>query len=112
MKQKTILLKGDRKREFVKLLCSRFGIYSKSETDIIYCMVKFGLFAPFYLDKYLRERVILELGIRNNTISVMVNRMIKAGVMLKAGKTYSLNPCFSNLDDVEQICFRFEKKTL
>lgn len=107
MKQKTILVKGNKEKEFIKLLAWRFGITSGSELDVLYAFVSYGLFAPFDLDKYLRSRILNDLGMRDNTLSVAVSRLVKKDCIKKAGKSFYLNPAFNNLNDIDQIAFKF-----
>lgn len=107
MKQKTILIKGNKQREFIKILAWKFGITSDSEIDIINSFVSYGLFAPFDLDKHLRMRILNDLGMKDNTLSVAVSRLVKKDCIKKAGKSFYLNPAFNNLNDVDQIAFKF-----
>ena len=107
MKQKTILIKGNKEKEFVKILAWRFGITSLSEIDVLYSFVSYGLFAPFDLDKHLRMRILNDLGMLDNTLSVAVSRLVKKDCIKKAGKSFYLNPAFNNLNDVDQITFKF-----
>lgn len=108
MKQKTILVKGSKEKEFVKILAWRFGITSDSELAVLSAFVSYGLFAPFDLDKHLRGVVLSDLGMRDNTLSVAVSRLVKKDCIKKAGKSFYLNPAFANLNEIDQICFRFQ----
>lgn len=110
MKQKTILIKENKEKEFTRLLAWRFGITSDSEIDVLFAFVSYGLFAPFDLDKYLRQSITDNLGMKDNTLSVMVGRLVKKDCIKKAGKSYYLNPAFSSLDECSQIVFRFDSK--
>lgn len=107
MKQKTILLKGSKEKEFIKLIAWRFGITSESELAVLSVFVSYGLFAPFDLDKHLRAMLIKDLSMKDNTLSVCVARLVKKDCIKKSGKSFYLNPAFSNLGEIDQICFRF-----
>jgi hypothetical protein len=109
MKQKTIVVKGSKEKEFIKILAWRFGITSLSEIDVLHSFVSYGLFAPFDLDKHLRTRILNDLGMRDNTLSVAVSRLVKKDCIKKAGKSFYLNPAFNNLNDVDQITFRYQE---
>ena len=74
---------------------------------VLSAFVSYGLFAPFDLDKHLRGMVLNDLGMRDNTLSVAVSRLVKKDCIKKAGKSFYLNPAFNNLDDVDQIAFKF-----
>ncbi len=107
MKQKTIKLTGIKEYEFVKLLAWRFNVTGFTEVNILYSFVNYGLYAPFNLDKYLRESIINQFSLNEKTFSVSVKRLVDKGCISKEGKSYYLNPAFSNLNDVDQIVFRF-----
>ena len=52
-------------------------------------------------------RILNDLGMLDNTLSVAVSRLVKKDCIKKAGKSFYLNPAFNNLNDVDQIAFKF-----
>lgn len=107
--QKVILIKENKEKEFTRLLAWRFGITSDSEIDVLFAFVSYGLFVGFDLDINLRESITTNLKMRDNTLSVMVNRLVKKGCIKKAGKSYYLNPAFIGLSECNQVVFRFNQ---
>lgn len=107
MKQKTILIKENKEKEFTKLLAWRFGVTSDSEVDVLFAFVSYGLFVGFDLDVHLRESIISKLNMKEKTFSCMLIRLCKKGCIKKAGKSYYLNPAFASLSDCDQVVFRF-----
>ncbi len=107
MKQKTIVIKENKEKEFTRLLAWRFRATSESEIEVLFAFVSYGLFAAFDLDIHLRESITTNLKMRDNTLSVMVNRLVKKGCIKKAGKSYYLHPAFAGLSECDQVVFKF-----
>ncbi len=107
MKQKTILIKENKEKEFTRLLAWRFNVTSESEVEVLFSFVSYGLFSGFDLDVHLRENITDKLKMKEKTFYCMVHRLVKKGCIKKAGKSYYLHPAFAGLSECDQVVFKF-----
>jgi hypothetical protein len=103
-KSKVIILKGE--DDFIRLLASQFGTTADMEINLIKVLIKFDLFNPFNLDKYIRRRIQKEMNVPYTTLGTAITRLIKSGIIARNGKNVYVNVAFRNLEDIDSIVFK------
>lgn len=103
-KSKVIRLKGE--DAFIKLLAAQFGTTADMELKLIKVLIKFDLFNPFALDKYMRLRLQKEMDVPYSTLGSSLSRLIKSGIIARNGKNVYVNVAFRGLEDVGSIVFK------
>lgn len=112
MKSKSFILHGDKHQEFIKVVASKFGVYSESELLLIATLIHYDMFTPFNLDKHTRQKLSSHCALNESTTATCLSRLVKAGVLGKQGgqrgKNYYFNIAFRSLDKVDCIVFKFK----
>jgi hypothetical protein len=112
MKSKSFTLRGDKQTEFVRIIASRFKVYSESEITAICTLIHFDMFVPFFLDKHTRQKLANHSGLSYVTFNTCLSRLTKAGILGKAGgersKSYYFNSAFRGLDEIDCIVFKHQ----
>lgn len=103
-KSKVIILKGE--DDFIKLLASQFGTTADMEINLIKVLIKFDLFNPFNLDKYIRRRIQKEMNVPYTTLGTAITRLIKSGIIARNGKNVYVNVAFRGLENIDSIVFK------
>ena len=103
-KSKVITLKGE--DAFIRLLAAQFGTTADMEINLIKVLIKFDLFIPFNLDKYMRRRIQQEMGVPYTTLGTAITRLIKSGIIARNGKNVYVNVAFRGLDEIDSIVFK------
>ena len=103
-KSKVINLPGE--DAFVVLLANQFGNTADMEIKLIKVLIKFDLFNPFALDKYLRERIRREMNCPYPTLNIIITRLVNSGVLAKSGKNIYFNVAFRGLEEIDSIVFK------
>jgi hypothetical protein len=106
MKQKVINLKGDKRKVFIKLIASQYGVYSDMELKLLTFLVERDMFTPFHLDPILKSILVKESGINENTFITSMGRLIKRGCIARNNKSYFLSVAFRDLENIDLISFK------
>lgn len=109
MTHKVILLKGDKTEAFIKVLASQFGVHAESELKLIALLLHYQLTDSFHLSKYLRERLVKDLGMAEQTIKTSLRRLRIKNVLVQTGKNFQINPAFNNLDKIDAITYKWKE---
>jgi len=103
-KSKVIILKGE--DAFIRLLAYQFGTTADVEINLIKVLIKFDLFNPFALDKYIRRRIQKEMNVPYATLGTAITRLIKSGIIARNGKNVYVNVAFRGLENIDSIVFK------
>lgn len=106
MKIKPIILRGDKQKEFIRVIAAQFGTTSDNELKLIATMIDMDLFIPFHLSKHIRKNIQKYSGMPYSTLNTCLRRLTEAGVIARVDGNVYLIPSFRDLDVVDAIVFK------
>lgn len=109
MNTKIVYLKGGRRKAFIQIIASQFGVHSPGELKIIDTFCQFEMFQSFYLDKHTRAKLIKHTELPMATFSTCLRRLVKANIIARQGKTMCFNSSFKGLDNLDRIVFQYSE---
>jgi len=93
----------------VKVVGKLLDITSEVEHKIIYAILSVFKGSAFSLSPQVKSAVIAHFAgeMTQEYLSVIINRLIKKGAVIKEGNMYGLSPAFKNCDKAEQILIKY-----
>jgi hypothetical protein len=108
MKTKSINIPADSINEKIEFICQLIHINSKKEMSVVKSLYKIGGGNPTPIPPETRSLECLTNKINPNTFDVCLSRLIKKGVIQRAGQIYMLHDAFKNLEECGSVLVNFK----